>query len=173
MGRLIKPSFCTRQDTEECPDIGDIVCGFTETGEQFQYMDKCTACKNEDLVGYYGGFCLDSTQAEGLFICAGEEEDVCTEESEPVCGYSANGDAEDYGNSCTACRVRTVMAYEEGECDDSKYGVPVTTPQREECTAEDGELCTSEFDPVVGFNEDNESFGMFTNSCFACTEEDN
>ena len=49
-------------------------------------------------------------------MCSEPRPEVCTLDYNPVCGYKSDGTSKTYSNGCSACIVKEVIGYKNGEC---------------------------------------------------------
>ncbi|HLP80055.1 MAG TPA: Kazal-type serine protease inhibitor [Acidobacteriota bacterium] len=93
---------------------------------------------------------------------------MCTMQYAPVCATFYDGTQVTFGNSCTADAIGIVSVVD-GEC------ATADQAQRTYCNKEAGQgeltICTADYNPVCGWNENSVKIGTFSNQCGACVDE--
>ena len=75
-------------------------------------------CPGITIIGalLLAGCAVTETPLPAGHPCEDPRPQVCTMNYEPVCGYTAEGTAETFSNSCSACSNPQVVVYQGDKC---------------------------------------------------------
>lgn len=105
-------NVCENPRSKACTREYVPVCGLTEDGSYTTFANSCTACASEEVAGFLPGACA----SPDMIACTDPRPQICTLDYNPVCGVSAEGRVETFGNACMACGDSSISGFSAGEC---------------------------------------------------------